>query len=42
MSVKGKRTLKNGVVAGYVKQKNGSWKSSLFNKAKVLKSLIKI
>ena len=26
MRVKGKRVLKNGVVAGYVKQKDGSWK----------------
>ena len=26
MLVKGKRVLKNGVTAGYVRQENGSWK----------------
>lgn len=26
MQIKGKRVLKNGVTAGYVKQRDGSWK----------------
>lgn len=26
MHIKGKRVLKNGVTAGYVKQRDGSWK----------------
>ena len=26
MQVKGKRVLKNGALAGYVKQKDGTWK----------------
>ena len=26
MNVKGKRILSNGVIAGYVKQSDGSWK----------------
>jgi len=26
MKIKGKRILKNGVVAGYVLQKNGTWR----------------
>ena len=26
MKIKGKRVLKNGALAGYVKQRDGSWK----------------
>lgn len=26
MKIKGKRVLKNGTTAGYIKQKDGSWK----------------
>jgi hypothetical protein len=26
MTIRGKRVLKNGVLAGYVKQKDGSWR----------------
>lgn len=30
--VRGRRVLKNGTVAGYVKQKNGTWKWSFLSK----------
>ena len=32
MTIKGKRILKNGTIAGYVKQKDGSWKWRFISK----------
>ena len=34
MEVKNKRILKNGTLAGYVKQKDGSWKWTFLKKEK--------